>query len=252
MKYTKLLKTIGLTPVQSEIINYLLETNQEKASIIAKKINRPRGVVYNSLDELLKLKLIIKKDASNQVSTFALEHPSKINKIFEQHKEELNQKKEAFESTLPSMISTYNLAHNKPGIEFYEGILGVKRVINDTLTSQTEIYTYTDVEKLNKYIKDINAEYAKKRDQLKIVKKALLVDSPYTKEFLKTYPKTNLNIRFIKDIPYFTTIMQIYDNKISYVTLTDDNMLGVIIQDKHIYEMHKTLFENTWKKAIQP
>ena len=78
MKYTKLLKNIGLTPVQSEIMAFLFTTNNEKASTIAKKINRPRGVVYNSLDELLDLELVIKKDSVNRVSTFSAEHPPNL------------------------------------------------------------------------------------------------------------------------------------------------------------------------------
>ena len=41
--------------------------------------------------------------------------------------------------------------------------------------------------------------------------------------------------------------MQIYDNKISYLTLSDKEMIGVIIEDKYIYKMHKDLFEYMWK-----
>lgn len=249
MKYIKLLKNIGLTTVQAEILDYLLNTDKEKASIIAKKIKRPRGVVYNSLDELLKLGLITKKDAPNQVSTFSAEHPAKLSKLLEQYESDLKQKKNAFESVLPNMISNYNLAHNKPGVRFYEGIEGIKKVIWDTLSSQTDIYTYTDLEKIDAHIKDINREYSKKRDRLKIRKKALLTNSEYARNALKNYATTNLEVRFIRDIRHFATIMQIYDNKVSYITLNKDKMIGIIIQDQTIYNMHKSLFESMWKTA---
>ncbi len=249
MKYTKLLKNIGLTTVQSEIIDYLLNVDKEKASIIAKKINRPRGVVYNSLDELLELKLINKKDASNQVSTFSLEHPGKLNKLFEQYESELKQKKNAFESVLPNMISSYNLSHNKPGVRFYEGVEGIKKVIWDTLTSKTDIYTFADLEKIDEFIKDINTAYAKKRDKLSVMKKIIFPDSDYTHQKLPDYQTTNLNIKFIEDISNFSTIVEIYDNKVSFITLSNTKMIGIIIQDHNIYQIHKDLFENIWKNA---
>ncbi len=249
MKYTKLLKNIGLTPVQSEIMDFLFTTDKEKASIIAKKINRPRGVVYNSLDELLELELIIKKDASNQVSTFSAEHPSKLTKLFEQQKNDLKQREKAFESTLSAMTSSYNLANNKPGVEFYEGIDGVKKVIWDTLTSKTDIYTFADLEKIDQYIKEINAEYAKKRNLLSVQKKIIFPDSTYTRQKLPRYETDNLDIRLLNDNPNFNTIVEIYDNKVSFIALSSSSMIGVIIQDKNIYETQKMLFEDTWKNA---
>ncbi|MCK9379116.1 MAG: hypothetical protein M0P97_03145, partial [Candidatus Moranbacteria bacterium] len=115
--------------------------------------------------------------------------------------------------------------------------------------SRTEIYTYADMEEVDRHIKKINTEYAKKRNRLKIGKKVLLVDSGYTKEILQSYQKANLDVRFVKNVPHFATIMQIYDNKVSYVTLEEKRMIGVIIQDPNIYSMHKILFENMWENA---
>ena len=43
--------------------------------------------------------------------------------------------------------------------------------------------------------------------------------------------------------------MQIYDNKVSYITLSDKEMIGVIIEDKHIYTMNRDLFDFNWELA---
>jgi hypothetical protein len=47
----------------------------------------------------------------------------------------------------------------------------------------------------------------------------------------------------------FNSVMQIYDGKISYITLSKTSKIGVIIEDKNIYQMHKSLFEYIWSKA---
>jgi hypothetical protein len=47
--------------------------------------------------------------------------------------------------------------------------------------------------------------------------------------------------------PHFQSVMQIYDNKVSYITLTDDYLVGIIITDQYIADTHKYLFESLWE-----
>lgn len=244
-----ILTQLGLDPNQILVYMFLLEHGPSKASAIAKNTPLKRGLVYKILDELIKLEIITKDDQEKAVSVFTPLHPSALKSLAESKVRQAQNTQNYLDTELGSLISMYNLTNNKPGIEFYEGIEGIKKVIYDTLTSKTAIYTYADMEQVEKYIKKINEDYSTKRDKLDLNKKVLLVDSDYTHRLLENYKKTNLNIRFVKDVPHFATIMQIYDNKVSYVTLSDDKMTGIIIQDKNIYKMHKALFKSMWKQA---
>jgi len=47
----------------------------------------------------------------------------------------------------------------------------------------------------------------------------------------------------------FGSLLRIYNNKIAHLTLSEDNMIGVIIEDKNINTMHRSLFEFTWQHA---
>ena len=60
--YKTILKNAGLTDVQAEIYEFLLNNSNFKASSISRAINRPRGVIYKGLDELIELGLAEKKD----------------------------------------------------------------------------------------------------------------------------------------------------------------------------------------------
>lgn len=40
--------------------------------------------------------------------------------------------------------------------------------------------------------------------------------------------------------------MQIYDNRISYQTIERENKIAILIEDKNIYQMHKSFFEFMW------
>lgn len=244
-----ILTQLGLTENQITIYEDLLHNGAQKAGTLAKKSLLKRGLVYKILDDLVEMQLITKFEAIGSVAIFEPLHPSALKSLAESKMRSAKNTYNQLETEIGSLVSMYNLANNKPGIEFYEGVEGVKKVINDNLTSKTIVYTYADMEEVNKYIKDINAAYAKKRDRLKLQKKILLVDSEHTTKLLENYHKTHIEIRFVPKASHFSTIMQIYDNKISYVTLLPNRMIGVIVTDGAIYDMHKTLFERMWENA---
>ena len=89
-----------------------------------------------------------------------------------------------------------------------------------------------------------------KREKKQIKKRAILIDSPFARDYLKGYHETITENRYVdyKSYPFFT-VMHIYDNKVSYITLTENSKIGVIIEDQNIYQMHKSLFEFTWHNA---
>jgi len=67
---------------------------------------------------------------------------------------------------------------------------------------------------------------------------------------MKDYHRDTTDTRFIDGKLYsFHAVMQIYDSKISYITLSDKSIIGVIIADQTIYQMHKSIFEYTWSTA---
>lgn len=241
-----ILISAGLTKTQAQIYEYLLNNKDAKANTIAKDLKISRGAVYYTLDELVALNLAEKIDKPNQVSLFKAGHPAVLQKLFEQKEKDLTKERSALNSGLPDLVSAYNLSHNKPGIKFYEGEEGIWRVLEDTLTSRTEILTIADVEAVNKYLKEINRQYVDKRNKLGIKKRLIAVDSPYAREHFSR-PGDYTDVKLMKTaINPFNTSIHIYDNKIAYITMAETYLTGVIINDPHIYSMQKSLFEQIW------
>lgn len=243
-----LLKNAGFSQLQAEVLQYLIEKGENKANVIAKAIQRPRGVVYRALDDMVALGLAEKLEKVGQVTRFRADHPSKIETIFEQRENEAQKQRQFFQETLPNLISSYNLAANKPGVRFFEGDEGIKTALYDTLTSRTEIYTYADIQAIEENLKEINAEYAKKRERQGVKKKIIVPNTEKNQKFFQGFNQETTEIKFIKKEYYpFYSGMQIYDNKISYQTLEKANKIAVIIDDRNIYQMHKLFFEYMWE-----
>lgn len=242
----------GLTGTQAETFGYLLEKGEEKASDIAKNIKRPRGVAYKALEELLELDLIEKIEKTGKIATFRPVHPSKLEKLFENKEKQAKKDKEQFSASLPDLISLYNLSTQRPGITYFEGNEGITRLNEDVLSSNTDIYMYGDIETSMKYASSENEDFGKHREKLGIKKKIIVPDSAFARKYLKNYLNEITQVRFIDKsfFPFGTaSTLEIYDGKLSYITVDDKIKLGVLLHDRNIFMLHKQLFEFTWSQA---
>ena len=254
LEYTKEITDTGLSREQAVVYEVLLKLGESTASSIAKAIPREtplsRPLVYKVLEELIELDLTKKDDPEGKVATFTPKHPVAISRVMDKEKERIERTKKQFLTTSGQLSSLFNLSVGKPGVQFYEGKDGVWEVLMDSLTATEEIFTYADLEAIAKYIPDLNAEYSTLREDQDVRKRGLVIDSPEARKFLKSYDGKVTGTKLIKAseaTPDFQTIMQVYDNKVSYLTLTDEYLVGIIITDQFIANTHKYLFESLWE-----
>lgn len=246
----EILLSLGLTMDEATIYNVLLEGGFMPARTVAIRANLGRPLTYKILDDLIINKVVEKKETGGKIALFAPVHPRELEGLLEKKKNEIENTKKLLDESIGQMVSKYNLFIGKPNVQFFEGKEGVKKVLEDTLMVQegTEIYSYADIEAITKYIPEINKNYSDKREKLKIKKRAFLLDTTEARKLISDYHTLVTETKFIKpDILEFETVMQIYENKVSYITLKESSMIGVIIEDSSIYKMHKAIFEYFWK-----
>lgn len=251
--YQKILQQIGLSEKEAVVYQTLLETGpisaQEVLKKVAQKMATTRPNLYNILAGL-KEKGLLAERVKKGKNLFEPESPARLINVFEKATQKASQARKTLEMILPELTSLYNLTTQKPVVQFFEGREGIKKVLADSLTSKHIIYTYANIEAIIKYFDDINRDYVKKRDALGIKKKGIMVDSEFARSYLKNYHRGTTDTRLIDGNLYpFHSVMQIYDGKISYVTLSDKSIIGVIIKDPAIHQMHKSIFEYTWSTA---
>jgi len=186
------------------------------------------------------------------VKRFGLEHPNKIEELIENRTKALESTQKELKSLLPSIISNYNLSHHKPGVKIFEGEESIRKVMADALTAKEEIYTYVDPKFVDKYIDSaLNKKYIRDLERKGIKNKLLVEDTKYNRDRYGSLRLTNTSIKFIdRPLPEFATTMQIYDNKIVYQTYKPQAVIGIIIEDKLIYSLNRSIFEYVWEKAI--
>lgn len=248
-RYLLLLKQAGLDEKEALVFEILLDKGELGAGDIIRFANLKRGDAYNHIYSLKQKGLIAQRSVRGRMK-FSLEHPSLIEGYLEKRSSDVKEAEKGLQAAMPAILSTYNLSYHKPGVKVFEGEEAIQRIMSDSLTSKTEIYEYLDPSEVDKYLLQANRKYVAKRIERKIVKKMIVPDTNFSKERYMALSSKYTHVKLLSfPISNFQTVMQIYDNKVSYLTLSGSSIIGVIIEDPYIFKMHKSLFEVSFIQA---
>lgn len=251
--YNDLLQQLGLSDKEAAVYEALTTLGTATAADLLTEVSLKRPTVYHAAGSLVE-KGLAEETWVKGKKAFRLTHPRSLEKLLAQQKQALAQKTQALEGAIPSLVSSYNLAVHKPNVQFFEGEEGAARFMEDSLSAKTEILQYHDPAAVKEYIQDINARYVKKRIARDVAKRMII---PKKKSSLTQFAEGSAaykKISHVRSIPvgrFAPAVLAIYDNKVAYLTMKPESMIGVILEDEDIAEMHRQLFEYTWTTAAK-
>ena len=244
--YTEILQKLGLSANEAKIYELLLIKGESKAIDLVPESGLGRGNVYNLLTALVSMGLITVTAGKQQIYRAA--DPGELSNLLEAKRIETERLAAEFKQELPKMTSTFNLTTGRPAIQVFEGYQGVEEVLLDSLTAHDGILTYLDLSALTGEFAEINKRYLRRRIAQKITKRIIVGDTPESRKFFAQQSTPYTQVVFAKDFPAdFKTAMEIYGNKVTYMTLSAERQISLIIEDAHIAAMHRAQFEYLWK-----
>ncbi|PIR06534.1 MAG: hypothetical protein COV55_03300 [Candidatus Komeilibacteria bacterium CG11_big_fil_rev_8_21_14_0_20_36_20] len=247
METKELLEKLGFSNKKAKIYLTCLELSSATAKQIAKKSDIVRTTTYKILDELTNDGLI-EIDLKHKTKNYVALDPNKIINLFEE-------KKKTAESCLPDLLEHFSSTKFKPKITFYDGENGIKKVFEDILNYQDiVIYTFSPiVNVLERFGRVYARHFIEKRRDRKIIRKNLrqLTDKSEEKRDWEFFASDKMVLREVKFLPKsfeFSTLIQIYDNKISVISSEKENF-GFIIESKELASFMKQVFNLLWATA---
>lgn len=254
-----ILQKIGLSDKDSEVYLACLELGTQPASIIAKKAGLKRPTTYLILEGLLKKGLVSEYTGSN-VKYFTAVSPEYLLNYIDKQRRELSSHQRELEDYLPQFQSLSNPYSISPKVRFYEGIGGIERAMNDTLTAKDGLCAYSIIDSwfARPDTKEYILWYGKQRVfEKKIPLRCICPDTPAGRKYLEDdYPDVQSgqklsHFRWLpKEIQEFSNEINIYDNKVSIACLGKNELLGIIIESESIAKTQKSIFEAAWMSAV--
>lgn len=240
-----ILKKIGLSDKEIKIYLKLLEHGAMSVRALALLAELNRGTTYDILKKLQELGLaaFYHQDTKQR---FVAEDPEKLLKILAEQEDDLKSAKEKFSELIPELKSLQDKEGNRPVTKFYEGRAGIKFILEDVLASlkdQEKTYYVYSSEGIREDVYAAFPEFNQKRIKNGVKAVAISLSAgggTYgldERKWLKTNASTEGSMTYII----------IYADKCAFIARdSGSNPVGVIIENKMIYETQKTIFLQLW------
>ena len=232
----------GLSVKEASIYVTLLEHGEASPLEISRATSIKRPTTYVILNDLVEKGLVSHVTRGRGVHYRALD-PSNL---YESQELALRRLKRA----LPLLASRGKpKSEGSADMRVFEGVAGLRQVMEDTLTSKGEILCWVDVELVTRKIfKSYWTEYLKKRIQKKIRVRAIMAADHVAVSFKKRdREELRESVVIPKDRFPLHGEMNIYNDKIAI--LSYDDPVGVIIQNRAIADMQRSIFNLSFAQA---
>jgi HTH-type transcriptional regulator, sugar sensing transcriptional regulator len=241
-----LLKKFGFSDKEIKVYLTLLEYGAISVRSLAELADVNRGSAYDILKKLQEKGLVsyYQKDSKQK---FVAEDPEKLRHLVQQEKEALDDVEDKLHDLIPELRSLQDTEGNTPSTKLYEGKSGIRLILEDLLETMADLpddkkeyYIYSATNASD----DINSAYpdfTKKR-----------IDSGVSVKCVSLAQGGKLNgldeRKWLATDEKSATFILIYHNKCAFISRDAKEMpVGVIIENKKIYETQRIIFNELWK-----
>lgn len=243
----KQIEKLGLKEKEAKVYLALLELGPSPASIIAQKAKINRTTAYDILEVLVNYG-IVSRVGEKTTKHFVAENPELLTSYLKKQSRSFLEKANEVSKLMPELQGLYNKSPSKPRVRFFEGKDGVIQIYEESLTSATEILSWSNIDNLEAFSSEYLNDYYQRRANKKIFIKAIVNNTNLAHQYKKKDSELFREMRIVpKKLMDVTPETYIYDNKVAFMSLAEE--FGVIIESKEIAETQKKIFDLAWETA---
>lgn len=239
------LKSLNFSDKEIAVYITLLSLGPAPIRKIGEKADVNRGTTHEALRKLQKEGLVAYYHKEKH-QYFVAEDPNILNTLLKKKKTELDAVNENLKQTIPQLRSLFSGNDNRPVVKYYEDTKGVRTILEDVLSSceilPKKEYVIYSSRTIRPFLYEANVypDYTEERIKRKIYVRTISIGEGGKESGLderRWLTKT-------ESAPVYTFI---YANKIAFISVDKRNKLhGVIIEDQHLFETQKLIFEHVW------
>lgn len=245
-----LLQSFQLTSKEIKVFTKVLELGSQPASHIARLCEMPRNTVRSILDGLVRKGLMVKANRAH-TQYYATEKKENLLRALKYKKIRLE---DAIDTQIKLLeaygdeLSARHWAKSRPRITFYEGMTGLEKVYEDTLTAKTGLKSWASTDQMLETMPVYFQTYFQRRTEKGIPMRSIHPDSASAKEIMH---RNALELRESALVPaekfYWTPEIQVYNNKVNIASWKEK--LGIIIESEEIAASVRTIFDLAFEAA---
>lgn len=240
-------KKLGLSSNEANVYINLLKLGANPVSTVAKNAGVNRSNCYGVLEKLFGGGYVQKVRKNGLIYYRATPINTLINKLKDQ-RSELDDKINKFSNAVQIFEQVFQESKRKANVVFYEGVDGVKNIMEDTLNMKSKLMrAYASMGELEALLPNYFLNYYRRRVFREIHVKAIYpADELSFRNKLHDEDEMRQTRLIPKEFDFHLDIL-IYDHKIAITSLTEK--FGVLIENVEMAEAHRKIFDFIWAGA---
>jgi sugar-specific transcriptional regulator TrmB len=241
MALDRVLMDIGLTETEVRFYLAALELGQAPIRDVAAKAGIGRTNAYDVFARLAEHRLVSEVPSeSGRSLLIAAETPDRILAMLEVRRKEL-------EHILPELRSLHNHSASKPKVRYYQGLEGIKSVLEETLACRSPellgLISMRDLYEVpgREWMDDLVHRRIEAGVKLRVVR-------AYSSDLHEMWPESSSDHRLLRYAPpgfAFSMTSYIYDEKVAIISSRRENF-AMTIESGEFAQMQTGLFETLW------
>jgi len=239
------LKKLGLSKSEATLYLSLLKLGASDIQPLIEETGFYKANIYQSLERLCE-KGIISKIIEKGKRVYQIQKPGSIIEFIKKKKDELNEQ-EKLAKELVKNIENKKSSYVQETAMVFRGISGVKQIYSEIIEKELDYFVFGSPKESEIIIPDYYWQNLHLKQKEKRIK-AKMIFHKSLKKWKNQIPKKIADLRFFNEKFEPLTETTIYGTKVAFVVWTD-NPVVTIINNEHLAESYKQVFNLLWKTA---
>jgi sugar-specific transcriptional regulator TrmB len=239
------LTEFGLDQNEAKVYLAALTLGATTVLKISKSTDVKRTTVYELITSLIH-KGLMKKEIKGFKTLYTAEHPEHLEST-------LDAKRAVLSRVLPELEGMYNLKGGESTMKYYEGLKAIKNLYDELLTDLKPhdfYYAISNIAEWQGLDETFFIEkHVERRAPMRIETKLLFTDSPTAQKRKLTEKNFNEQVRIISKDASIHVDLVVTPYKLVMFQLNQP-LVAIVIENKAMIEMHKSLFEMLWRSSL--
>ncbi len=249
-RITAILKQFDCNPRETQIYMHCLAVGQVSVQQLAKQLNQNRVTVHGAVDQLIEKGLLFETRKGKR-RLIAAEDPTVLFRLWQQKQAEWELTKTNLEHVTKMLSSLQRPDASVPTVKLYEGVDGLKKMLEETLSAKGEVLVFTYVDLFSKLLSPSYLEkYYARRAEKGIRTRLIFPLAEFGKKVNAKAKQYKMQIRFLPpEISWKSGIFS-WNNVIAIQSFTEGKVTCTIIENEDIAHFYRgVIYELCWKQG---
>jgi sugar-specific transcriptional regulator TrmB len=241
---------LGFTNKEALIYLDIFTNGNDTVNSISASTGINRITVHSAVEQLIIKDFVYESREGRKRKLFA-NPPEQFVDLVRQKQHSLNLMFDNATALVDLFKNIPQSKHSVPIIRVYKGVNGLKKLLEETLSSKGLIRVIIDIEQFKEHLtEEYLLDYYKKRAARGIRSKLIWSESQFAKQISKTKDEYKIEVKTIKDSKNWKVGIFSWDDNLGIKSLTRGNLVCTVIKSREIADFYqKILFDTVWKNV---